>query len=149
MAVKRQTLNIPEQALQVLKMLERAGNKAYFVGQCVAELLRGGSPMDYDIITTADFGEMLYVFRDMRIVSQNEDMSSVMVSSLGLVIQVSSYCGEIKDGKAVEEFSNQLSSTTTGASALLNLAASSSSNSVARSRIPLVGSVRSCFKRSS
>ena len=101
MAVKRQTLNIPEQALQVLKMLERAGNKAYFVGQCVAELLRGGSPMDYDIITTADFGEMLYVFRDMRIVSQNEDMSSVMVSSLGLVIQVSSYCGEIKDGKAV------------------------------------------------
>lgn len=101
MAVKRQTLNIPEQALQVLKMLERAGNKAYFVGQCVAELLRGGSPMDYDIITTADFAEMLYVFRDMRIVSQNEDMSSVMVSSLGLVIQVSSYCGEIKDGKAV------------------------------------------------
>ena len=101
MAVKRQTLNIPEQALQVLKMLERAGNKAYFVGQCVAELLRGGSPMDYDIITTADFSEMLYVFRDMRIVSQNEDMSSVMVSSLGLVIQVSSYCGEIKDGKAV------------------------------------------------
>lgn len=99
MAVKRQTLNIPEQALQVLKMLERAGNKAYFVGQCVAELLRGGSPMDYDIITTADFSEMLYVFRDMRIVSQNEDMSSVMVSSLGLVIQVSSYCGEIKDGK--------------------------------------------------
>lgn len=101
MAVKRQTLNIPEQALQVLKMLERAGNKAYFVGQCVAELLRGGSPMDYDVITTADFSEMLYVFRDMRIVSQNEDMSSVMVSSLGLVIQVSSYCGEIKDGKAV------------------------------------------------
>ena len=101
MAVKRQTLNIPEQALQVLKMLERAGNKPYFVGQCVAELLRGGSPMDYDIITTADFSEMLYVFRDMRIVSQNEDMSSVMVSSLGLVIQVSSYCGEIKDGKAV------------------------------------------------
>lgn len=101
MAVKRQTLNIPEQALQVLKMLERAGNKAYFVGQCVAELLRGGSPMDYDIITTADFSEMLYVFRDMRIVSQNEDMSSVMVSSLGLVIQVTSYCGEIKDGKAV------------------------------------------------
>lgn len=26
--------------------------------------------MDYDIITTADFAEMLYVFRDMRIVSQ-------------------------------------------------------------------------------
>ena len=108
MAVKRQTLNIPEQALQVLKMLERAGNKAYFVGQCVAELLRGGSPMDYDIITTADFSEMLYVFRDMRIVSQNEDMSSVMVSSLGLVIQVSSYCGEIKDGvitlKAIGEY---------------------------------------------
>ena len=101
MAVKRQTLNIPEQALQVLKLLERAGNKAYFVGQCVAELLRGGSPMDYDIITTADFSEMLYVFRDMRIVSQNEDMSSVMVSSLGLVIQVSSYCGEIKGGKSV------------------------------------------------
>ena len=101
MAVKRQTLNIPEQALQVLRVLERAGNKAYFVGQCVAELLRGGSPMDYDIITTADFEEMLYVFSDMRIVSQNEDMSSVMVSSVGLVIQVSSYCSEVKDGKAV------------------------------------------------
>lgn len=101
MAVKSQKLNIPEQALQVLRLLERAGNKAYFVGQCVAELLKGGSPMDYDIITDADFSEMLYVFREMRIVSQNEELCSVMVSSLGLVIQVSCYCSEIKDGKAV------------------------------------------------
>ena len=87
--------------MQVLKALERAGNKAYFVGQCIAELLRGGTPMDYDIITDADFSEMLYVFREMRIVSQNEELCSVMVSSLGLVIQVSCYCSEVKDGKAV------------------------------------------------
>ena len=84
MAVKSQKLNIPEQALQVLRLLERAGNKAYFVGQCVAELLRGGSPMDYDIITDADFSEMLYVFREMRIVSQNEELCSVIYRQLSV-----------------------------------------------------------------
>lgn len=94
-------LNIPSQALDVLTAIESAGSKGYFAGPCIAELKRGGSPMDYDIITNADFEELLYIFRDMRIISQNEAMSTVMVSALGLVVQVSTYRSSVSDGKAV------------------------------------------------
>ena len=99
MAVKK--LNIPSQVSGVLKTIESEGCRAYIVGQCVSELLRGGTPMDYDIITNADFEEMQYIFRDTRIVSRDRRMSSVMVSVLGMVIQVSSYKSGIENGTAV------------------------------------------------
>lgn len=94
-------LDIPAQVSNVLKAIERAGSKAYIVGQCISELLRGGTPMDYDIITNADFEEMQYIFREMRIVSKNAAMSTVMVSVQGMVVQVSSYKSAVENETAV------------------------------------------------
>ncbi len=47
-------LPVPSQVKEAISVLEREGFKAYIVGACVRELLMGGSPVDYDIITNAD-----------------------------------------------------------------------------------------------
>ena len=97
----KQKLNIPQQIADMLKTIEREKCRAYIAGPCVSELLAGRSPMDYDIITNAGFEEMMYIFRDMRIVSRDRKMSSVMVSVPGMVVQVSSYRKEVVNGEAV------------------------------------------------
>lgn len=97
----KQKLNIPQQIADMLKTIEREQCKAYIVGSCVSELLAGRNPMDYDIITNAGFEEMLYIFRDMRIVSKDRKMSSMMVSVPGMVVQVSTYKKEVVNGEAV------------------------------------------------
>jgi len=97
----KQKLNIPQQIADMLKTIEREKCKAYIVGSCVSELLAGRTPMDYDIITNAGFEEMMYIFRDMRIVSRDRKMSSVMVSVPGMVVQVSSYKKEVVNGEAI------------------------------------------------
>lgn len=101
MALKFKKLDIPTQINNVLTVIENTGCRAYIAGPCVSELLRGGSPMDYDIITNADFEEMQYIFRDMRMVSENRRMSTVMVSVQGMVVQVSSYRSGIENEAAV------------------------------------------------
>ena len=97
----KQKLNIPQQIADMLKTIEREQCKAYIVGSCVSELLAGRNPMDYDIITNAGFEEMLYIFRDMRIVSKDRKMSSMMVSVPGMVVQVSTYKKEVVNGEAI------------------------------------------------
>ncbi len=98
MAVKK--LDIPSGVADVLKTIEREKCKAYIVGPCVSELLAGGTPQDYDIITNADFEEMMYIFRDMRMVSRDRKMSTVMVSAPGMVIQVSTYRSKVENNTA-------------------------------------------------
>ncbi len=93
-------LEIPQQVADVLKTIEREKCKAYIVGPCVSELLAGGTPQDYDIITNADFEEMMYIFRDMRMVSKDRKMSTVMVAVPGMVVQVSTYRSRVENGVA-------------------------------------------------
>lgn len=45
--------DIPAGAAKILHTLEAAGFEAYLVGGCVRDLLRGGSPHDWDICTSA------------------------------------------------------------------------------------------------
>lgn len=44
---------IPDSALDVLNVLQAEGHKAYLVGGCVRDMLRGVVPKDYDITTSA------------------------------------------------------------------------------------------------
>ena len=43
----------PKEVEAVLRALEAAGHRAYAVGGCVRDLLRGETPDDYDITTSA------------------------------------------------------------------------------------------------
>ena len=56
---------LPE-AAAVLKNLETAGYEAYLVGGCVRDLLRGETPADWDIATSALPEQTMALFRGTR-----------------------------------------------------------------------------------
>lgn len=57
----------PENVNIVLSLLKNAGYRALLVGGCVRDILRGKTPHDWDITTSATPEEMLEVFADLRL----------------------------------------------------------------------------------
>lgn len=53
---------LPQEVKNVLQRLESAGHRAYAVGGCVRDTLRGVAPHDYDITTSARPEEVLTLF---------------------------------------------------------------------------------------
>ena len=53
---------LPQEVKTVLERLERAGHRAYAVGGCVRDMLRGCAPHDYDMTTSARPEEVLALF---------------------------------------------------------------------------------------
>lgn len=86
---------IPDQIREALERLESAGFEAYIVGACVRELLLGNSPQDYDIVTNAEPNDILFTFRDYRISDEGIQRGEILVTILGMVIQVSPYRREV------------------------------------------------------
>lgn len=52
----------PQYALDVVRKLEEAGHRAYFVGGCVRDMLLGRRPQDWDVCTQALPEDVLRVF---------------------------------------------------------------------------------------
>ncbi len=86
---------IPDQIREALERLESAGFESYIVGACVRELLLGNSPQDYDIVTNAEPNDILFAFRDYRISDEGIGRGEILVTILGMVIQVSPYRREV------------------------------------------------------
>ncbi|MCZ6833052.1 MAG: polynucleotide adenylyltransferase PcnB, partial [Acidobacteria bacterium] len=61
---------IDPDALKVLYRLHRHGRIAYLVGGSVRDLLLGGTPKDFDIVTDAHPGEVKKLFRNSWIVGR-------------------------------------------------------------------------------
>ena len=57
----------PQEVKDILRTLEAAGHQAYLVGGCVRDLLRGVTPHDYDITTSARPEEMQALFTGFAI----------------------------------------------------------------------------------
>lgn len=53
---------LPQEVKNVLQRLESAGHRAYAVGGCVRDTLRGVAPHDYDVTTSARPEEVLALF---------------------------------------------------------------------------------------
>lgn len=53
---------LPEGVEDILRTLHAAGHEAYLVGGCVREMLRGASPADYDLTTSARPGQVMALF---------------------------------------------------------------------------------------
>ena len=86
---------LPEQVTQAIHVLENAGFDAYIVGECVRELLLGNNPQDYDIVTNAGVNDILFAFRDYRISDEGMKRGEVLVTIVGMIIQVSPYRREV------------------------------------------------------
>ena len=55
-------IRIPEGALQILRVLRKAGYEAYIVGGCVRDMHLGVAPHDWDITTSARPDEVKALF---------------------------------------------------------------------------------------
>lgn len=86
---------LPEQVTQAIEVLENSGYDAYIVGDCVRELLLGNNPQDYDIVTNAGINDILFAFRDYRISDEGMKRGEVLVTVVGMIIQVSPYRREV------------------------------------------------------
>lgn len=86
---------LPEQITQAIGVLEKAGYDAYVVGECVRELLLGNNPQDYDIVTNAGINDILFAFREYRISDEGMKRGEVLVTVVGMIIQVSPYRREV------------------------------------------------------
>lgn len=86
---------LPAQITEALTKLEDAGFEAYIVGACVRELVLGNSPQDYDIVTNAEINDILFAFREYRLSEEGAARGEILVTILGMVIQISPYRREI------------------------------------------------------
>ena len=59
---------IPVQALRVLQTMEENGFQACLVGGCVRDLLRGKTPQDWDMTTSARPEQVMELFCDMPVI---------------------------------------------------------------------------------
>lgn len=92
---------LPEQVTKAIDVLERAGYDAYVVGDCVRELLLGNNPQDYDIVTNAGINDILFAFREYRISDEGMKRGEVLVTVVGMIIQVSPYRREVVGNRVV------------------------------------------------
>lgn len=62
--------SVPENVLKVLYRLHRSGYRAYLCGGSVRDLLMGGTPKDFDVVTDAHPSEVRRLFRNSRIIGR-------------------------------------------------------------------------------
>lgn len=72
-------MKIPENVKVVLDRLEENGYEAYLVGGCVRDALRGETPSDFDVTTSAFPDEIKAVFSDFSVFLQGEAHGTVGV----------------------------------------------------------------------
>lgn len=89
--MKRPDITIPAPAARALKLLEAAGFEAWCVGGCVRDALRGASPHDWDICTSALPEETLKVFARFRTIPTGIKHGTVTVLINGEAIEITTY----------------------------------------------------------
>lgn len=86
---------LPPQIVEVLEKLENAGFEAYIVGACVRELILKRNPQDFDIVTNAEINDIMFAFRDYRLSDEGKERGEILVTILGMVVQISPYRREV------------------------------------------------------
>ncbi|MDQ1278044.1 MAG: poly(A) polymerase [Thermodesulfobacteriota bacterium] len=83
----------------IVRTLRRAGHEAFFVGGCVRDLLRGETPEDYDIVTSAHPEEVRSLFP--RTYPVGVSFGVVLVNENDLLYEVATYReeSEYEDGR--------------------------------------------------
>ncbi|TDI40463.1 MAG: polynucleotide adenylyltransferase PcnB [Acidobacteria bacterium] len=82
---------IDPDALKVLYRLHRHGRIAYLVGGSVRDLLLGGTPKDFDIVTDAHPGEVKKLFRNSWIVGRRFRLVHVVFGRERKVVEVATF----------------------------------------------------------
>ena len=88
---KNTVLPIPPQAEEALARLREAGYEAYLVGGCVRDFLRGVTPHDFDITTSAYPDEVHSVFVGERLIDTGIKHGTVTLLIDGMPLEITTY----------------------------------------------------------
>lgn len=96
---------IPEEALKIINILELSGHEAYFVGGCVRDVLRGETPHDWDITTSASPDEMKKCFSSYRTLETGIKHGTLSLLTGGKIYEVTTYRvdGKYEDNRRPSE----------------------------------------------
>ena len=82
---------LPPQVEFALNKLNNVGYEAYIVGGCVRDILRGETPSDYDITTSAAPAQTKAVFSGERIVETGIKHGTVTLLKNGMPLEITTY----------------------------------------------------------
>ena len=96
---------LPRAAREVLARLRDAGYEAYLVGGCVRDFLRGVTPHDYDLTTSATPADMQRVFAGYRLIETGIRHGTVTVLADGAPYEITTYRvdGDYHDSRHPDE----------------------------------------------
>ena len=90
-------INIPEQAVKIIDVLEKAGFEAYVVGGCVRDSLLNKEPKDWDITTSAKPEQVKALFSRTIDTGIEHGTVTVMMNKEGYEVTTYREDGEYKD----------------------------------------------------
>ncbi|MEP6653733.1 MAG: polynucleotide adenylyltransferase PcnB, partial [Myxococcales bacterium] len=86
---------IDSDAAKVVQRLLRYDHKAYLVGGCVRDLLLGGKPKDFDVVTSATPQEIKRLFKNCRIIGRRFRLAHVFFGSK--IVETSTFRANPRD----------------------------------------------------
>lgn len=84
-------INIPKDANDLIFILQSYGHSAYVVGGCVRDSILGRTPHDWDICTSATPSEMLYIFRNKKVIETGLQHGTITVVVNGEPYEITTY----------------------------------------------------------
>ncbi len=88
---KENAMPLPPNVHLVWKRLHEAGHEAYVVGGCVRDFLRGVTPHDYDMATSATPTEVMELFSDMHTIPTGIAHGTVTVIADKMPLEVTTF----------------------------------------------------------
>ena len=72
---------LDQDALKILKKLNKSGHETYLVGGCIRDILLGHKPKDFDIATSATPEQIHKLFKRSRIIGRRFKLVHIMFSA--------------------------------------------------------------------
>ncbi|EHG33238.1 CCA tRNA nucleotidyltransferase [Enterocloster clostridioformis] len=84
-------ISIPQDAYDLIHILQEHGYEAYVVGGCVRDSILGRAPSDWDICTSATPSEMLDIFKNKKVIETGLQHGTITVVANGEPYEITTY----------------------------------------------------------
>jgi len=90
--------DVEPDVLWIINRIKKADFKAWAVGGCVRDLILGRKVQDWDVVTSADLGEIFKIFKDYKIVPLGKRFGTVTLVLNKINYEISTFRGrKLKD----------------------------------------------------